>query len=122
MRQATVRLFTNNLTKSISFYAFVFGFEKIEQWGPAFAIVRRGDLDLWLSGPQTSAAKPWEDGTQPVPGGFGRIVLPLPSEIDLGNLVTEHGGSVANGPLKGPGGVQLIILDPDGNSIELFEG
>ena len=119
---ATVRLFTTNLTKSINFYGSVLGFVKIEQWGAAFAIVRRGDLDLWLSGPQTSAAKPWEDGTVPIPGGFTRIVLPLPDVIELGELVDKHGGRIANGPLEGPGGVQLIVLDPDGNSIEFFEG
>jgi catechol 2,3-dioxygenase-like lactoylglutathione lyase family enzyme len=119
---ATVRLFTLNLPQSIAFYEGLFGFEKIEQWGPAFAIVRRGDLDLWISGPQTSAAKPWTDGTQPTPGGFTRIVLPLPAEPDFACTAESLGGRIANGPLQGPGGTQLIILDPDGNSIELFEG
>ena len=117
-----VRVFTRDLSKSITFYEGVLGFEKVEQWGPAFAILRRDDLDLWLSGPQTSAAKPWSDGTNPVPGGFNRIVLPLIEESDLNERLNRFGGRVANGPIEGPGGIQLIVLDPDGNSIELFEG
>lgn len=118
---AAVRILVSDVERAKAFYVEALGFEVVEQWGPAIAIIRRGDTDLWLSGPKTSAAKAWTDGTQPVPGlGFTRPVL------DAGDLnvvlakVVEAGGRVCNGPLKGPGGTQTIIADPDGNTIELF--
>lgn len=74
---ATVRLFVSDVERAQNFYENALGFELIESWGPALSIVGRDDLQLWLSGPATSAARPWADGTQPISGGFTRIVLPL---------------------------------------------
>jgi len=78
-------------------------------------------LELWLSGPKTSAAKPWEDGTLPVPGGLTRIVLPITQWEDQKALIEAHLGRICNGPIEGPGGKQIIVADPDGNTIEFFE-
>ncbi|MCC7433709.1 MAG: VOC family protein [Methanoregulaceae archaeon] len=119
---ATVRLFVNDLSRSRAFYEHALGFELIEAWGPAFAIVQRGDLQIWLSGPATSAAKRWSDGTVPTPGGFNRIVLPIEDWEAQADAIAIHGGRIANGPLEGPGGTQIVVCDPDGNSIEFFEG
>jgi glyoxylase I family protein len=73
---ATIRYLVNDVDRSIAFYTKYLGFELIEQMGPAFAIVSRSDLNLWLSGPQTSAARPMPDGRKPEPGGWNRFVNP----------------------------------------------
>lgn len=117
---ATVRVFVADVDRARDFYEHALGFDVVEQWGPAMVIVQRGDLNLWLAGPASSAAKPWEDGTQPKPGGFSRIVLEIESWEAQAEAIAIHGGRVVNGPLRGPGGTQIIVLDPDGNSIEFF--
>jgi len=117
---ATVRLFVTDVDRARDFYEHALGFEVVEQWGPAMAIMRRDGLDLWLAGPSSSAAKAWEDGTQPKPGGFSRIVLEIESWEAQAEAIEIHGGRVVNGPIRGPGGTQIIVLDPDGNSIEFF--
>lgn len=106
-----VRVFVRMIKPAIGFYSAL-GFEVVEQWGSAIAIVQLGDLRLWLSGPATSAAKPWVDGTTPVPGGFTRIVLPLEIWTSVAAAAIERGGRVVNGPLSGPGGTQLIVCRP----------
>lgn len=117
---AIVRVFVSGLEKAMPFYTAL-GFAVKDQWGPAFAMLEHGDLELWLSGPTTSAAQPWTDGTQPGPGGFTRIVLPLSLWNANQATVESAGGRICNGPISGPGGTQLIVFDPDGNSIEFFE-
>ena len=118
---ATVRLFVSDVERAQNFYENALGFELIESWGPALSIVGRDDLQLWLSGPATSAARPWADGTQPISGGFTRIVLPLEDWEAQSEAIGIHGGRVVNGPIQGPGGTQVIACDPDGNCIEFFE-
>ena len=117
---ATVRIFVSDVPRAQKFYESALGFETVQAFGPAIAIMAREDLQLWVSGPVSSAGKPWGDGTQPTAGGFTRIVLPLGNLEETRELVERHGGRVANGPLQGPGGTQVIVLDPDGNSIEFF--
>jgi catechol 2,3-dioxygenase-like lactoylglutathione lyase family enzyme len=88
--------------------------------GPAFAIVERDALTLWLSGPQTSAARPMPDGEKPVPGGWNRLVLEVDDvETELTRVVTagiEPRGDI----LRGPGGSQVVVRDGEGNLIEFF--
>lgn len=119
---ARVRIFSSDVARSKSFYVDALGFEPVEDWGPAISILRLGDLEIWISGPVSSAAQPWEDGTVPQPGGYGRIVVDLVDEAAQVAAVEAAGGRRVNGPLTGPGGTQLIVTDPDGNSIELFRG
>ena len=116
-----VRYFVADVEKSISFYRDVLGFELVEQWGPAFAIlVLDSSNQLWLSGPGTSAAKAAGEGTH-VYGGWNRIVVPMDQlEENLPKLV-EHGVNIRVGLVTGPGGKQVLIEDPDGNPIELFD-
>jgi catechol 2,3-dioxygenase-like lactoylglutathione lyase family enzyme len=107
--------------ESIGFYTKHLGFELVEKMGPAFAIVSRDDLDLWLSGPQTSAARPMPDGSNPEPGGWNRFVIEVE---DIGALVASMksaGILFRNEIISGPGGKQILAEDPSGNPIEIFE-
>ena len=118
-----VRYFVADVEKSIAFYRDILGFELVVQWGPAFAIVSLDKANqLWLSGPGTSAATAIaEDGSQASPGGWNRIVVPLHDlEENLPKLI-EFGVKVRVGLVSGPGGKQVLIEDPDGNPIELFD-
>lgn len=118
-----VRYFVADVEKSIAFYREVLGFELVVQWGPAFAIVTLDKTSqLWLSGPGTSAAKAAQEiGTVVTPGGWNRIVIPVPYlEERLSDFVAK-GARVRIGMVNGPGGKQVLIDDPDGNPIELFD-
>jgi catechol 2,3-dioxygenase-like lactoylglutathione lyase family enzyme len=72
---ATVRYLVPDVDAAVGFYSGRLGFELVQQFGPAFALVRRGDLSLWLSGPASSAARPMPDGRLPEAGGWNRLVL-----------------------------------------------
>jgi catechol 2,3-dioxygenase-like lactoylglutathione lyase family enzyme len=118
---ATVRYLVSDVAAAVSFYTDQLGFELIEQYGPAMAIVEREDLTLWLAGPMASAARPMPDGRVPEPGGWNRLVLSVP---DLGALVEElraAGVDFRNDIVSGPGGQQILCEDPSGNVVELFE-
>ncbi len=118
---ATVRYIVNDVKESIAFYTEKLGFQLEEQWGNVFATVKRGDLELWLAGPDTSAAKPMPDGRQPEPGGWNRLVIEVE---DLRLLVEELKAGEAffrNEIITGPGGQQILLEDPSGNPIELFQ-
>jgi len=118
---ATVRYLVNDVPKAIEFYVDRLGFELVNQMGPAFAVVSVGDLKLWLSGPQTSAAKPMADGRVPEPGGWNRVVVEVE---DLASLVAKLKGEdvvFRNEVVTGPGGSQILAEDGCGNVVELFE-
>jgi len=118
---ATVRYLVADVERSRTFYRDVLGFEDGFDMLPAFAIVRHGDLALWLAGPVSSAARPMPDGRVPAPGGWNRLVLEVD---DLDGVVAQlrvAGASFRNEIVKGPGGRQILVDDPDGNPVELFE-
>jgi catechol 2,3-dioxygenase-like lactoylglutathione lyase family enzyme len=118
---ATVRYLVNDVEAAIRFYVDMLGFEVVEQYGPAMAITRGDDLTLWLAGPLASAARPMPDGAQPVPGGWNRFVV---TTDDLDALIERLGASGArfrNEVVTGPGGRQILVEDPSGNVVELFE-
>lgn len=118
---ATLRYMVNDVETSIAFYRDLLGFELIDQMGPAFAIVSRGDLTLWLSGPQTSAAHPMPDGRQPAAGGWNRFVVEV-DDIDARvAAMKQMGVSFRNEIISGPGGKQVLAEDPSGNPIEIFQ-
>lgn len=117
---ATIRYMVNDVDAALPFYQAL-GFTLADRWGPPFAIVERGDLQIWLSGPGTSAAKPMPDGAKPVPGGWNRVVIAVD---DLDGAVAALGNTGArfrNQPISGPGGRQVLAEDPSGNPVELFE-
>ena len=118
---ATIRYLVGDVDRSIAFYTRFLGFRLEQKMGPAFARVSRDDLTLWLAGPQSSAARPMPDGRRPEPGGWNRLVIDVE---DLASRVTElkqHAARFRNEIVVGPGGKQILLDDPDGNPIELFE-
>jgi catechol 2,3-dioxygenase-like lactoylglutathione lyase family enzyme len=118
---AVVRYLVANVDAAVTFYTSILDFELLERWGPPFAMVKRGDLTLWLSGPGSSASRPLADGSTPSSGGWNRLVL---ETDDLGSLVERLGRSGAYFRceiVSGPGGRQVLVNDPSGNPIELFE-
>ena len=117
---AAVRYIVGDVDRAIAFYATL-GFAVAERWGPAFAMVARGDLTLWLSGPASSAGKPLPDGTRPAPGGWLRFVLEVDDLDATVATLAAGGGRFRSPPIAGPGGRQVLIEDPDGNPVELFE-
>lgn len=118
---AQVRYFVHDVASSVTFYTSVLGFELRRQFGPAMAIVSRGDLTLWLAGPGASASRPMPDGRRPEPGGWNCFVIEVD---DLGATVErlkQGGATFRNEILTGPGGKQILCEDPSGNVVELFE-
>jgi catechol 2,3-dioxygenase-like lactoylglutathione lyase family enzyme len=116
-----VRYMVDDVEAAIAFYTTHFDFELLTNQAPAFADVQRGNLRLLLSGPSSSAARPMPDGRQPEPGGWNRIHLlveDLPTEVER---LRAAGLRFRNDIVKGPGGSQVLIEDPAGNPIELFQ-
>jgi catechol 2,3-dioxygenase-like lactoylglutathione lyase family enzyme len=116
-----VRYMVADVDEAIEFYGKLLGFELLSSAAPAFADVKRGNLRLLLSGPASSAGRAMPDGTQPGPGGWNRIHLVvdnLETEVDR---LRAAGATFRNDIVRGPGGQQILLLDPSGNVVELFE-
>ncbi len=118
---ASVRYLVHDVDAAVAFYTGHLGFALKQQFGPAMAILTRGDLTLWLAGPMASAAREMPDGRKPEPGGWNRFVLPVDDLADLVATLRGSGVSFRNDIVKGPGGQQILCEDPSGNVIELFE-
>jgi catechol 2,3-dioxygenase-like lactoylglutathione lyase family enzyme len=118
---ATVRYLVADVARSVDFYVSRLGFKVEQEMLPAFARVRSGDLDLWLAGPPSSAARPMPDGRLPQPGGWNRLVLEVADIAATVDRLRADGATFRNQIVKGPGGQQILLEDPDGNPIELFE-
>ncbi len=118
---AIVRYIVNDVNKSIEFYTKNLGFEQTENWGKAFAKVQRGDLTLWLAGPESSAARPMPDGRKAEPGGWSRLVIEVNDIAVLAERLKADGVKFRNEIVKGPGGQQILVEDPSGNVVELFQ-
>ncbi|MEZ5378932.1 MAG: VOC family protein [Acidimicrobiales bacterium] len=117
----SVRYLVDDVAESIEFYTKVFGFEVLTAFPPAFADVQRGNLRLLLSGPTSSAGRTLSDGTTPGPGGWNRIHFIVDDlEVEMAR-VEALGGVFRNDMVSGPGGKQVLLLDPSGNIVELFE-
>ena len=117
----TVRYLVGDVARSVEFYRDLLGFEVEQEILPAFARVRRGDLTLWLAGPASSAARPMPDGRRPAPGGWNRFVIEIDDIAELVERVRATGAVFRNDIVTGPGGKQIVLDDPDGNPIELFQ-
>ena len=118
---ATVRYLVKDVAASVEFYVQGLGFEVRQQFGPAIAIVARGDLTLWLAGPQASAARPMPDGAVPEPGGWNRFVIEVADIEATVATLTARGTRFRNTIVTGPGGRQILVEDPSGNVVELFQ-
>ena len=116
-----VRYMVDDVQAAVDFYTTHFGFALNTSYLPAFADVQRGNLRLLLSGPQSSAGRPMPDGRVPAPGGWNRIHL-IVADIDAEVARLRAAGLVfRNDIVKGPGGRQILVDDPAGNPVELFQ-
>jgi catechol 2,3-dioxygenase-like lactoylglutathione lyase family enzyme len=111
----------NDVDQSIEFYTKHLGFELVEKMGPAFATVKRDGQIVWLSGPQSSAARPMPDGRQPEAGGWNRFVIEVDNIDELVRAMKQDGVTFRNDIISGPGGKQTVADDPSGNPIEIFQ-
>ncbi len=117
----SVRYMVDDVQAALDFYTGVLGFEVLTAFPPAFADVARGNLRVLLSGPTSSAGRPMPDGEKPGPGGWNRIHLIVDDiEGEVARL-RAAGASFRNEILSGPGGQQVLLQDPSGNVIELFQ-
>jgi catechol 2,3-dioxygenase-like lactoylglutathione lyase family enzyme len=117
----SVRYLVDDVEESIGFYTEHFGFTVLSSFPPAFADVVRGRLRLLLSGPPSSAGRPMPDGRRPQPGGWNRIHLIVDDIAGEVEQLRAAGLTFRNDIVTGPGGQQILIDDPSGNPIELFQ-
>ena len=116
-----VRYLVDDVQAALDFYTAQLGFTPITAFLPAFADVRRGNLRLLLSGPASSAGRAMPDGRRPQPGGWNRIHL-LVGDIDAEVARLRAAGVVFRSDVvTGPGGRQIVLDDPAGNPVELFQ-
>jgi len=116
-----VRYMVGDVQESIDFYTTMLDFAVLTNFSPAFADVIRGNLRLLLAGPQSSAGRPMPDGETPGPGGWNRLHFIVDDiETEVARL-RDAGASFRNDILEGPGGKQILLQDPSGNVIELFQ-
>jgi catechol 2,3-dioxygenase-like lactoylglutathione lyase family enzyme len=116
-----VRYLVDDVQASVDFYTQHLGFTVNTHFPPAFADVTRGSLRVLLSGPASSAGRAMADGERPGPGGWNRVhfvVDDLAAEVAR---LQAAGLSFRNDVVSGPGGSQILLLDPSGNLIELFQ-
>ena len=117
----SVRYIVHDVDAAIDFYTEHFGFTVLSSASPAFADVVRGRLRLLLSGPASSAGRPMPDGRRPEPGGWNRIHLIVEDIATDVERLRAAGLTFRNEIVTGPGGRQILIDDPSGNPIELFQ-
>jgi catechol 2,3-dioxygenase-like lactoylglutathione lyase family enzyme len=116
-----VRYMVDDVDDSVAFYTKRLGFNVLSSASPAFADVTRGNLRLLLAGPQSSAGRPMPDGRKPGPGGWNRIhfiVDDIESEVAR---LRDADVTFRNDIVTGPGGKQILLEDPSGNVVELFQ-
>ena len=117
----TIRYLVGDVERSVAFYTMNLGFRLDQNMAPAFARVSLANLTLWLAGPQSSAARPMPDGRLPEPGGWNRFVIELEGIETRVEEMKSAGLRFRNEVVEGPGGKQILLEDPDGNVVELFE-
>ena len=117
----SVRYMVDDVEQAVAFYTTHFGFTVNTSFAPAFADVGRGNRGLLLRGPESSAGRPMPDGRTPEPGGWNRIhfiVDDIQAEVER---LRAAGLTFRNEIVSGPGGQQILLDDPSGNPIELFQ-
>jgi len=117
----SVRYMVNDVDTAIDFYTKHLGFTVSMSAAPAFADVRREKLRLLLSGPTSSAGRPMPDGAQPKAGGWNRIHLIVSDIAAEVERLRVAGVTFRNDVVSGPGGQQILLEDPSGNVVELFQ-
>ena len=117
----SVRYLVDDVERALVFYTTHLGFTELTNFSPAFADVARGKLRLLLSGPKSSAARPMPDGRQPKGGGWNRIHLIVDDIAAETARLRAAGVEFRSEIVTGPGGSQIVLDDPSGNPVELFQ-
>jgi catechol 2,3-dioxygenase-like lactoylglutathione lyase family enzyme len=120
-QHVNVRYMVDDVQQSVDWYTKHLGFSLLSNAAPAFADVERGALRVLLSGEKSSAGRPMPDGARPTPGGWNRfelVVADIEAEVEK---LRVSGLKFRNDIVRGPGGAQILLEDPSGNVIELFE-
>ena len=123
MSTVSVRYIVDDVDAAIAFYCGQLGFDEELHPAPTFAMLRRGALRLLLSAPsgRGGGGQAMPDGTKPRPGGWNRISLEVTGLEQVVQELRAHGASFRNDIVVGVGGRQILVDDPSGNAVELFE-
>lgn len=123
MATVSVRYIVRDVDAAIAFYCLHLGFHEVMHPAPSFAMLDRGDLRLVLSAPSTQGGggQAMPDGTQPEPGGWNRFTLEVPDLDAIVETLRSAGVRFRNDVVVGVGGRQILVDDPSGNPVELFE-
>jgi catechol 2,3-dioxygenase-like lactoylglutathione lyase family enzyme len=123
MTTVQVRYIVQDVDTAIAFYCTHLGFKEVMHPAPAFAMLERGDLRLVLSKPNPSAGggQPMPDGTMQKPGGWNRFSIEIEDLASTVEALRKAGAHFRNDIIVGVGGKQIIVDDPSGNPVELFE-
>jgi catechol 2,3-dioxygenase-like lactoylglutathione lyase family enzyme len=123
MATVSVRYIVNDVDESIAFYCGHLGFQEVMHPAPTFAMLSRGDLRLVLSAPGGGGGggQAMPDGTAPQPGGWNRFMIEVPDLATMVDTLRDSGAHFRNDVVTGVGGKQILLEDPSGNAIELFE-
>jgi catechol 2,3-dioxygenase-like lactoylglutathione lyase family enzyme len=123
MANVQVRYIVNDVDAAITFYCGHLGFKEVMHPAPVFAMLTRGDLRLVLSVPNPSAGggQPMPDGRKQEPGGWNRFAVEVSDLAATVKTLREAGARFRNEIVTGVGGKQILVEDPSGNPIELFE-
>jgi catechol 2,3-dioxygenase-like lactoylglutathione lyase family enzyme len=116
-----VRYMVDDVNAAVAWYTRHLGFTLLSSQAPAFADVSLGSLRLLISGPTSSAGRLMPDGERPRPGGWNRIHLIVDDLANEVERMRADGVQFRNDIVKGPGGLQILIVDPSGNFVELFQ-
>jgi len=123
MATVSVRYIVNDVDEAMRFYCQHLGFEEVMHPAPTFAMLSRGDLRLVLSAPGGGGGggQAMPDGTVPTPGGWNRFSIEVPDLDAVVTTLREHGAHFRNEIVDGVGGRQILVEDPSGNPVELFQ-
>jgi catechol 2,3-dioxygenase-like lactoylglutathione lyase family enzyme len=123
MPTVSVRYIVDDVDAAIAFYCRHLGFEEQMHPAPTFAMLSRGDLRLALSAPSGAGGggQAMPDGTRPEPGGWNRFMIEVSDLAATVDTLREAGAHFRNDIVTGVGGKQILVDDPSGNPVELFE-
>ena len=121
MSTVSIRYMIDDVPSAIRFYTMHLGFAIEKDASPAFASVTRDGVRLLLSGKTSSGRRAMPDGREPVPGGWNRIHIQVNDLAAEVKRLRDAGLKFRNDVISGPGGSQIILDDPSGNPVELFQ-